>query len=344
MLPTVLSRRPLASEFDSVQKRDVDWADRRAFLKTAGVAGGLALLPMFALEAAPLRYTLKPIEIAPGAWMLLGVDEAITRENGGAIANITILDTREGAVVIDTGPSRRYGVQLAEVARELTGKPVVRAFVTHFHPDHVFGCQPFGARALAAPQGVIDGLNQSGDDFASAMYYLAGDWMRGTEVVLPGRVVEAGYEDIGERRLRTLVLGGHTDSDLAIFDERSGLLIAGDLAFLDRAPTTPHADLSVWQKSLKTLDEISFASLVPGHGPMEKAPRALRQTSDWLKLIEERIRGAFDRGLDMSEAMGEPLPSWTDKIALARYEFERSVMHLYPNLEANLWPRVDQAN
>ena len=332
----------MTCQFDSSPVRCASRVDRRGFLKSAGVAGGLAFLPMFALEAAPLRYTMKPIEIAPGAWMLSGVDEAITRENGGAIANITILDTSEGAVVIDTGPSRRYGVQLSETAKELTGKPVVRAFITHFHPDHVFGCQPFGAKALAAPAGVVEGLKRSGDDFASAMYYLAGDWMRGTEVVLPERLVETGVEDIGDRRLRTLVLGGHTDSDLAIFDESSGLLIAGDLAFLDRAPTTPHADLAVWHASLKSLSETSFAGLVPGHGPMDKTPRALRQTGDWLKMIEDLIRGAFDRGLDMNEAMQEPLPSWTEKIALARYEFQRSVMHFYPKLEADLWPRVDR--
>ena len=328
--------------FDSRRDRPALSVDRRGFLKSAGVAGGLAFLPMFALEAAPLRYSMKPVEIAPGAWMLTGVDEAITRENGGAIANITILDTSEGAVVIDTGPSRRYGVQLAETARELTGKPVVRAFITHFHPDHVFGSQAFGAKTLAAPAGVVEGLKRAGDDFASAMYYLAGDWMRGTEVVLPEQFVETGVEDIGQRRIRTLVLGGHTDCDLAIFDEASGLLIAGDLAFLDRAPTTPHADLPVWQASLKTLSETSFSGLVPGHGPMEMTPRALRQTGDWLKSIEELIGGAFDRGLDMNEAMQEPLPAWTQKIALARYEYERSVMHFYPKLEADLWPRVDR--
>ena len=68
----------------------------------------------------------------------------------------------------------------------------------------------------------------------------------------------------------------------------------------------------------------------------------MKSTGDWLKMIEDLIRGAFDRGLDMNEAMHEPLPSWTEKIALARYEFQRSVMHFYPKLEADLWPRVDR--
>ena len=317
--------------------------DRRAFIGAAGLAGALSFWPMFAAVSAPLRYNLKPVELAPGAWMLVGADEAITRANGGAIANITILDTSEGAVVIDTGPSRRYGEELNSLARQLTGKPVVRALLTHFHPDHVFGCQSFGADTLAAPKGVIDGLKQSGEDFATAMYYLAGDWMRGTELVLPQMIVESGHEDIGDRRLRYLVLEGHTDSDLAVFDERSGILIAGDLAFLNRAPTTPHADLPAWHRSLAKLSELPISKLVPGHGPAETTPLALRQTEQWLRMLEERVGNAFERGLSMTESMDEPLPAWTEKIALARYEYERSVMHLFPKLEADRWPRVDQS-
>ncbi len=318
--------------------------DRRALISAAGLTGALSFWPMFAAVSAPLRYNLKPIEVAPGAWMISGADEAITRANGGAIANITIFDTSDGAVVIDTGPSRRYGVELEALARQLTGKPVVRALLTHFHPDHVFGCQAFGAEALAAPKGVVDGLKQSGEDFATAMYYLAGDWMRGTELVLPQKIIKSDHEDIGERRLRYLVLEGHTDSDLAVFDERSGVLVAGDLAFLDRAPTTPHADLPAWHRSIAELSELSASRLVPGHGPAETTSRSLRQTGQWLKMLEERIVDSFERGLAMTEAMDEPLPAWTEKIALARYEFERSVMHLYPKLEGNRWPRVDQSN
>ena len=43
----------------------------------------------------------------------------------------------------------------------------------------------------------------------------------------------------------------------------------------------------------------------------------------------------------MTDAIALPLPAWTEKIALARYEYERSVMHIYPMLESGRWPRVD---
>lgn len=347
-------RRPVASAHDRECPAS-EVPNRRDTLKGLGVTLGLglggalglplsAVLPAFDVSAAPLAYTLKPNKIAEGTWILEGAQEAITSDNGGAIANISILDTSEGAVIIDTGPSKRYGVALEKMARELTGKPVVRAFLTHFHPDHVFGNQAFAKGVIAAPQAVIDGLKLLGEDFASAMYYTAGDWMRGTEVVLPETVIGNETVDIGGRRLTLMVLNGHTDCDLAIVDQTSGIVFGGDLVFLNRAPTTPHADISAWKATLKKLADASASSslIVPGHGPVSAPTLSIDQTSRWLEMLEESVRGCFERGLTQTEAFNEPLPGWTKDIALARYEFERSVMHLYPKLEAGLLPRVDE--
>ena len=135
---------------------------------------------------------------------------------------------------------------------------------------------------------------------------------------------------------------GHTPSDLALFDEKTGILFAGDLVFLDRAPTTPHADIERWRMSLANLSAIPSTMIVPGHGPVESSVRGVEQTSRWLETISHMIGDAFERGLDISEAITLPLPDWTKSIALARYEYERSVMHLYPQLEAARWPRIDE--
>lgn len=64
---------------------------RRHLLRLAAASIAVPLLPMFVAEAAPLTYGLKPLKLDDGAWMIAGAQEAITFENGGAIANITIL-------------------------------------------------------------------------------------------------------------------------------------------------------------------------------------------------------------------------------------------------------------
>lgn len=316
--------------------------DRRAVLAGLSLLAGAPVLPMFSVQAAPLTYTLTPAKLDDGVWMVAGAPEAVTVRNGGAIANIGILDTSEGAIIIDSGPSKRYGLQLRALARELTGKDVARVYLTHFHPDHVFGCQAFTADSIAATEGVVKGLTDLGEGFASAMYAAAGDWMRGTEVVLPRHIIASSVEDVGDRRLRLLRMKGHTASDLAIFDERTGIIFAGDLVFLDRAPTTPHADIGAWKVALASLGGIPHTLIVPGHGPAESNTRGLDQTRTWLTEIDGIISRAFERGLDMTEAMALQLPDWTEKIALARYEFERSVAHIYPRLEATRLPVTGQ--
>lgn len=312
---------------------------RRAVELLAGTAAG-ALLPAFHLEAAPLTYALRPQKLDDGIWLIAGAQEAISATNGGAIANVVIFDTTAGAVIVDTGPSKRYGMQLAALARELTGKDIARVYLTHIHPDHVFGNQAFKPEAIAATADVVKGLKEMGDGYADAMYRTAGDWMRGTELVLPQTIIKSGVEDFGNRRIRALAMRGHTASDLVLFDEASGFLVAADLVFLDRAPTTPDANLEHWRIALANLGGIPHRRLIPGHGPAEDSARGIQETRDWLAAIEDLIRSAFERGLDVTEAIALPLPAWTDRIALARYEYERSVMHLYPKLEAEKLPKI----
>ncbi len=68
------------------------------------------------------------------------------------------------------------------------------------------------------------------------MYFTVGDWMRGTEIVVPGQVLESAVEDFGDRRLRALPMRGHTSSDLVLFDELSGVIIAAISSFWIEPP------------------------------------------------------------------------------------------------------------
>ncbi|MDR7038521.1 quinoprotein relay system zinc metallohydrolase 1 [Methylobacterium sp. BE186] len=314
-------------------------ATRRRCL-ALGLGAAAAILPA-ASRAAPRRYALEPVPVAEGAWTIYGAAEPITAQNGGAIANVSILDTREGAVLIDAGPSHRYGEALEALARSLTGKPVARVFLTHLHADHSLGASAFAPETVWAGAWLQSDLKRFGNDLASGMYRVAGDWMRGTGVPAPAREAREGVEEVGERRFRLLRLAGHTAEDLCLFEERSGLLFAGDLVFLDRAPTTPDADLPRWRAALDTLAGVGHGRLVPGHGPTEAGRRGIDQTLAWLDMIDGRIASGFERGLDVTETMALPLPGWTEGVAVARYEYARSVMHLLPRIEGARLPLLD---
>ncbi len=306
------------------------------------------LLLMFAFcltlpAHAELRYTLQPRQIADDVWLLEGSTDNFDKANGGNIVNTGFIVTDAGVVVIDSGPSRRYGEAMRAAIASVTDRPVIKLLLTHHHPDHVLGNQAFTDVPIAALAGTTELLREQGNAMAENMYRLVGDWMRGTEVVLPTETLAPGTLEIGGRALRLLALRGHTGADLAILDERSGVLFAGDILFYQRALTTPNSPgLDVWLEDLDTLEALLWKRLVAGHGPVADDAAPFLQMRDYLGWLDGLLREAANGGADMNEVIQSPIPERFSGISLTRYELIRSVSHLYPRYEAMALQRVDE--
>ncbi|HMV17135.1 MAG TPA: quinoprotein relay system zinc metallohydrolase 1 [Zoogloea sp.] len=296
-------------------------------------AAALALGWTLLLGAADFDYALQPRRIADDTWVLTGRNEDFTLANGGNIVNTAFIVTADGVVVIDSGPSRRYGEQLRQAIARVTDQPIRMVLNTHHHPDHILGNQAFPADTLAALAGTADGIHTEGGAFNDNMYRLVGDWMAGTEVVTPARRLPSGIQEIGGHRLEFIALDGHTGADLAVLDRSTGVLFAGDLVFHDRSPTTPHARLPAWNAALDRLQASGFRVLVPGHGPVAGDAGPIRQTRAWLAWLDGTLRSAAEDGLDMNEVMALPIPAEFRRLAVVEAEYRRSVGQLYPAYE-----------
>ena len=219
---------------------------------------------------------------------------------------------------------------------------MLRVLLTHHHPDHVLGNQAFAGVPIAALPETTRLLAEQGDAMAENMYRLVGDWMRGTEVVLPTEDVQEGILEIGGRRLQLLALRGHTGADLAILDERMGVLFAGDILFYQRALTTPNSPgLDVWLADLDRLQALSWQQSVPGHGPVATDAAPFAQMRDYLGWLDGLLREGAEQGAEMNELIRAPIPERFAQVNLSRYELIRSVSHLYPRYERDAMARVD---
>lgn len=286
------------------------------------------------LSAVGFEYPLQPQAIAPDTFVLEGKTEDFSKENGGYIVNAGYIVTKDGVVVIDTGPSRRFGEQQRAVIEKATGKKIIRVYITHHHPDHFFGNQAFADVPIYALPETIRGVQREGETFSNNMYRLIGDWMRDTSVVAPNQEAKLGREFIGGHELELLAFKGHTHADLAVFDHTTGVLFAGDLVFNQRAATTPHANIIDWLASLEQLLKLPFKVLVPGHGSVTQDEQPIAQTRAYLVWLQTILQRAAANGLDMNEVMATPVPADFKDVALAANELRRSVAHLYPALEA----------
>ncbi|AXS80487.1 quinoprotein relay system zinc metallohydrolase 1 [Dechloromonas sp. HYN0024] len=298
-----------------------------------------ALLMLVAIRAGAVDfdYRLSATPIADKVYAFIGRSEDFTTTNGGNIVNTAFIIAPQGVIVIDSGPSLRYGQQMRRAISAITALPVVLVINTHHHPDHFLGNLAFADIPIAALAETRQGIVSEGNAFAENLFRMSGDWMKGTEVLVPGRTLTAGRLEVAGRSLRLVALDGHTDADLVIVDDASGVVFAGDLVFNGRAPTTPHADVGHWLAALDQLEALTrqagFKVLLPGHGMATSDAAPIGQTRDWLNWLSATMHEAAKAGLDMNDVLMRPLPAAFANLPLATSEYRRSVGHLFPAAE-----------
>jgi quinoprotein relay system zinc metallohydrolase 1 len=285
------------------------------------------------VNAANFDLGLQARELAPGVFVVEGANADFSPANGCNIINTGFIVTGAGVLVVNTGASRRHGEQLRALIARTTAEPVVKVLHLNLHPDYFLGNQAFADVPRAATASTAAGMAREAASYASNLYRLCGDWMVGTEPVLPDVGVAAGALRIGPREFELLELAGHTASDLVLIDRHSGVAFVGGLVFAQRVPTTPHAQLDTWLGSLDALAARGITQLVPSHGPVQHAQAGIDETRRYLRWLDTTFRQAAQQGLEMSELLALPVPAEFRAWAAFTTEYVRNVAHLYPRYE-----------
>lgn len=300
----------------------------------------LGILLWLAAQAALAQagdYRLAPRQVAADVWLLEGANADFAPDNGCNIINTAFIDTGDGVVVINTGPSRQYGEQQRRAIASVTAAPVRLVLNLNLHPDYFFGNQAYADVGGSALAGTIDGARREGPAYADNLYRLCGNWMRDTEPAPPRHVLTPGRRTIGRHTFDLIRMDGHTADDLVIVDRSAGIVFAGGVAFRERVPTTPHADLKRWLASLDQLQALLRDSgarlLIPSHGPALGSADAVAQTRGYLQWLDARMTQAAAQGRDLAEVIAMPVPHAYARWGAMPAEYLRNVTHLYPAYE-----------
>lgn len=305
------------------------------------------LLFLFALAgnstAAPPALSLLPQEVAPGVYVVRGVSAEPDPANGGAVINSGFVVGLRGVVVIDSGPHRRYGEALLAAIRRVTAKPVKLVINTHPHPENVLGNGAFAQRGvpIVATARTRDLMELRCPVCITNLRARLGDeWMQGTQIVLPDQTIGASrHLRTGGRRLHLIPVGwAHTEGDLAVFDEASGVLFAGGLVYADEIPYTRESRIEGWVAALDVLRALPVRHVVPGHGPVG-GPERLENTRRYLRGLLDIARTQLERGVDASGAAAADLPEFSGW-ALHAERHDLNVQHAFGELEEGMWRRV----
>ena len=292
------------------------------------------------VDVARLDYGLSARALAPGVWVVEGANADFSPANGCNIINTGFIATGAGVLVINTGPSKRYGEQLRALIARTTNEPVVQVIHLNLHPDYFLGNQAFADVPRLATDATRAGMAREAKAYEDNLYRLCGDWMKGTEARLPTQTLGAGPWRVGQREFELRELSGHTDSDLVLVDKASGVAFVGGLVFADRIPTTPHAQPQAWLKALDELAAMKTATVVPSHGPVHADGHGLQQTRAYLQWLDASFTRWAEQGLEMNEVLRAPVPEVYRRWAAWPAEYTRNVAHLYPRYERAVLQRA----
>jgi glyoxylase-like metal-dependent hydrolase (beta-lactamase superfamily II) len=285
--------------------RRAAWLGLFAALALAGCA---APCTTAACAAAP-----QVVRLADGVYMLPGTGGLADEANLGRIGNAGFIVGDAGVIAVDTGTSFAHGQAILSAIRAVTDKPVQLALVTHTRPEFLFGGAAFRARGIpiATHTKTARLMAARCETCLKQLRQTLGEApMQGTEMYKPDREFDATtrIDTIG-RPVRVLHFGHSSGpGDIAVLDERTGVLFGGGLVDQRRIPDIQDAELDGWRRALAALRALRVGAVVPGHGPAASSA-VLDAVERYLAQLELRARALVEAGaslIDVPDAIALP--------------------------------------
>ncbi|MGI9219200.1 MAG: MBL fold metallo-hydrolase [Hydrogenophaga sp.] len=267
-----------------------------------------------AAVAATLAWSAQAVEVvfqpvAPNVYAHVGDIEGRTYDNEALNANIGLVVTPAGALLIDSGATFQSARQIAEAARKVTPQPI-RWVINTGGQDHrwlgngYFKAQ--GAEIMAHADAEAD-MKARGPEQLRANAPVLKEKMDGTAIVLPTRWLTGATTRLTLGDMAVEVVhrgGGHTPGDSLVWLPHSGVVFTGDVVYVDRIlGLHPVSKTRTWVESFVALEALNPRVVVPGHGRVTTLAQAQKDTGELLRALRAHMGKAVEAGTDMSAAI-----------------------------------------
>lgn len=281
------------------------------------------------------EYTLQPIKVANNVYCFFGALENITKENGGNMVNTCFVHTKQGFVVIDSGPTYAYAKQAYSQMQKIEKLPVKYVINTHDHDDHWLGNSFYKSKGalLIGPrtyeQNIVAGMK-------TRMQRALGTELYGKTKIVPlDSVVDTNLTlHVGGKTFEVtqLVEKAHTHGDLIVYLADEKVVFAGDTVFNGRVTSLRDGSLIGSIKVLEQIEALQPKVVIGGHG-YKTDVKATETIKSYLLEMKEKVQRALDNDISIEQI--------TQKVTMPKYKdmklydvlHNRNVFEAYRELE-----------
>ncbi len=272
---------------------------------TLACVASLSLLAALPARAVDVRFE----KVVEGVYAFIGETGPRTESNEGLNANLGLVLTAEGAVLIDSGATFQGARQVHEAIRRVTPLPVRWVINTGGQDHRWLGNGYFlaqGAEVLAHAAGQADMANRGGEQLA-ALKQVMGPKADGTVPTFPSRWLQGPDASLalGGVRFEFKHRGGaHTPGEMLVWLPQQRVLFSGDVVYVDRMlGVLPVSNTRAWLDTFDEIERLAPERIVPGHGRVSDLARARADTRDYLAALRAHMKRAVDEGLDIGTAI-----------------------------------------
>ncbi len=247
--------------------------------------------------------------VADGVYAHVGDTGARTAQNEGLNANIGLVVTPAGAVLVDSGATFSSARDIHAAVTAVTSQPVKWVFNTGGQDHRWLGNGYFaaqGAELIGHAGGKADMVNR-GNDHLVGLKATLGAKADGTVPTLPTRLLAGNDErlELGGVVFEFKHRGGaHTPGDTMVWLPQKNVLFTGDVVYVDRMlGVIPVSNTKGWLDTFAVIEELKPQMLVPGHGRVTNVAQAQADTQAYLLALRAHMKKAVDDGTDVSAAV-----------------------------------------
>eukprot|EP00002_Diphylleia_rotans_P021509 TRINITY_DN4183_c0_g1_i1.p1 TRINITY_DN4183_c0_g1~~TRINITY_DN4183_c0_g1_i1.p1 ORF type:complete len:480 (+),score=95.26 TRINITY_DN4183_c0_g1_i1:189-1628(+) len=240
-------------------------------------------------------------------------------------ANITVIDTEEGLVLVDVG-SNYYCNEIHREIRNWSKKPIHSIIYTHGHVDHVTGIAIFDEEAEKVGEKPIQVIGHENvakrfDRYAITNGYNA--LINQRQFALPKARFnhDFHYPSLTHKDGMKITVGnipfelfhdkGETDDSTWVYLPVQKAICTGDL-FLWVTPNCGNPQKAQrypleWARAFLKMATLNPEALYPGHGTpifgSDRVKQALLESAAFIKIVSEQALGMINEGLALNDIL-----------------------------------------